>query len=133
MADPSKLLLRISLIHLAHFGDVLGLLMAFFLQVHFRHSESISKICGVILRNSHSLTPEESQLGKNLELRCKIPIYHASPNRLHHRSSLLWSLAELNVRDRTLLVQKILDRGSLICVYGVPDAGGTIADHSVSC
>eukprot|EP00434_Breviolum_minutum_P026486 symbB.v1.2.023415.t1/scaffold2140.1/size107487/3 len=55
-----------------------------FAQVHFRHSESISKICGVILRNSHSLTPEES-------------------------SSLLWSLAELNVRDRTLLVQKILD------------------------
>lgn len=57
----------------------------------------------------------------------------ASPNGLPHRSSLLWSLAELNVRDRTLLVQKILDRGSLICVYGVPDAGGTIADHSVSC
>ncbi|CAL1160306.1 unnamed protein product [Cladocopium goreaui] len=55
-----------------------------FAQVHFRHSGSISKICGVILRNSHSLTPEES-------------------------SSLLWSLAELNVHDRTLLVQKILD------------------------
>lgn len=55
-----------------------------FAQVQFRHAESIGKICGVVLRNSHSLTPEDS-------------------------SSLLWALAELDVRDRTLLVQKILD------------------------
>ena len=40
-------------------------------------------------------------------------------SQLHHRSSLLWSLAELNVRDRTLLVQKILERGSLICAIGL--------------
>lgn len=36
----------------------------------------------------------------------------------------MWSLAELNVRDRTLLVQKILDLGCLMGVIGVLDAGG---------
>ena len=35
-----------------------------FVQVQFRHAESIGKICGVVLRNSHSLTPEDSPLGQ---------------------------------------------------------------------
>lgn len=37
---------------------------------------------------------------------CRCASWFAPPER----SSLLWALAELDVRDRTLLVQKILDR-----------------------
>ncbi|CAJ1354861.1 unnamed protein product, partial [Effrenium voratum] len=55
-----------------------------FAQVKFYNAEAISKIAGVMLRNSNSLTPEQS-------------------------SSVLWALAELDVRDRSLLVQKLLD------------------------
>mmetsp|Transcript_37719 Transcript_37719/g.87247 ORF Transcript_37719/g.87247 Transcript_37719/m.87247 type:complete len:476 (-) Transcript_37719:142-1569(-) len=62
----------------------LSSIMMGFAKVHFQQPDVIGKICGVMLRNSHSLTPEQS-------------------------SGLLWSLAELDVRDRSLLVQKLLD------------------------
>ncbi|CAE7215123.1 unnamed protein product [Symbiodinium natans] len=53
-------------------------------QVHFHQPEVIGRISAVLLRNSHVLTAEQL-------------------------SSVLWSLAELDARDRVLLVQKLLD------------------------